>query len=238
MAQNGTTEHDARLTSQLFVGSAVLGAVFAYFAFTLLTIPVLDVVFGMEIFHYSNFPLGGGIVAVAGVGLLGAVRRYRTSRVRAGALVGVGVMTVVGFVQTWGFWKSDLVVPVLVTVPAGLLVLAAVTLLTRNPGGDAGEPGGFVILWRTLPFLGDSPDDDGHRESGGRRESTTGDQPGWEERLPVSGYWAFVGGAFAVCTPIAFVNPELGLGLLSALLTAYGLSLRVESQSSDVDEDG
>lgn len=63
--------------------------------------------------------------------------------------------------------------------------------------------------------------------------STPGPPDDWDERLPISKYWFVVGGAFAVCIPIAVFRPTLGMGILSAFLTAYALSHQQETESGN-----
>lgn len=216
MARDARVEHGRAPPKRIPAVSAVFSAVFTYFAFTLLTVPILDTVFQMEIFHYRNFPLLLAIVVVAGMGLWWVARRYNTSSVQTGALIGTGIMIVVGFVQVRGFWGAGIVVPLIVTIPVGLGILVVVNRLAANPSKAPGERIGAIVLWRSLLGVVRRPR---------------------SYQLPsVSRYWLIVGGAFVICIPIAVVETELGLGLLSAFLTAYGLSHQIDRESNGPEE--
>ena len=244
MAGKGTTKHETRSPKRIPVVSAVLSAIFTYFAFLVVSVPILDNVFGMEIFHYQNIRIELAIVLFTGVGLWGIARRYKTPSVQTGALIGTGIMLVMGFVTVWNLWRAGDVVAMIVTFPVGLGIILTVNRLTKNPSERSGERSGIVVLWRSILGVIRRPDENETSRSESIPEpttesddSTTGNLFGSLGFPSVSRYWLIVGGAFAVCVPIAVVETELGLGLLSAFLSAYGLSHQIDRESSDIDED-
>lgn len=316
----------------LTIAAAVLGAVFTYLAFTVLMIPLMDVVFGVDIFHYGNFDILLAAIAVTGLALWGIAHRYPVTSVQAGALLGgilMGLIGVLSIPTAWGFS----IAATASTIPLALIVLAVLASITRNPARSADEPSGRTILWRSIrgigptrdstsppgDIVGDEPPDaelpadvdgvadapiDGDAESetdvpaapaervshprdadtdhpgitpkesydpgitprtpdtptetnttthesptttdptttpNTNTDNTTYEDPPDDypvdtdttllDRLPLSRYWLVVGGAFAVCIPLAVANTELGLGLLSSFLTAYALSHRIDEES-------
>jgi outer membrane protein assembly factor BamB len=221
--------------------SALLSAIFTYFAFTMVSTSMLDRVFEMEIFHYENFPQMFGIVVVTGAILWGIAGRYRTSRVQASAILGVVIMTVIGLVQSWGFWKSGIIVPLIVTIPTGVGILAVVTKLSANPDSDPKEQNGIDIIRRSLPVVGrrseaeETPRSEPTHQSNSDDAATTGRPSLSLPRPSVSRYWLVVGIAFTISIPIGLYNTSLGIGLLSTFVTAYAMSHQIEEESDETD---
>lgn len=144
--QSPGTGPDSRWLS---IVAAVLGAIFTYLAFLSLTIPLLDIVFGSDIFHYQNFDLILGAIVILGALLWLFARRYRDTSVQAGALLGGTVMAAVGLLTVAFGWFFGLTAT-LATLPVALIVLVVLSRLTRNPDRTATEPTGWTVLVRSL----------------------------------------------------------------------------------------
>lgn len=153
--ENGSpgTGPDSRWLS---IAAAVLGAIFTYIAFLALTIPLLDIGFGSDIFHYQNFDIVLGAIVITGTLLWLFARRYRDTSVQAGALLGGTVMAVVGVLTVAFGWFFGLT-ETLATTPVALIVLAVLSRLTRNPDRSAHEPTGRTILLRSLRIRDRAP---------------------------------------------------------------------------------
>lgn len=255
MRRDTSTERPAQLPTWITAGTALLGAFFAYFAMAV-GLLVLAILFrpgrllsgslgAIVLLIFASVATGGGLRVVA--------RRFRSPRIQAAALVGTGIMIAV-FVLGVLFDTSSSVGVVIFTVLVGAGALIAVFPLTENPSRDPDEPTGVATLRRSLldakrRVLGDEtvrsdrPSEPPAGSTESTAESTESTAEGtesesrllddWHEPLPVSRYWAVVGGAFLLFLPLALVKPELGVGLLSAFLTAYALSHQIEPEATD-----
>lgn len=244
MIQRATVEHEKRSSKRVLVGSAVLSALFTYLAFASIAPPFLDLLYPLA-YNYTNYeilPLFVAFAGAAGVGLRWIARRYRTPAVQAGALIGALIMT---GLTVWGAGTTiGHIGGAAATVPVGIVLIVAVAHLSSNPSRGDEKRTGIGLLWGVIvgPVM-DLGEERSSRSELSEEASTGGDIPetsspsDWRRVLSVSKYWRAVGAAFAVCIPIAVNNPELGIGLLSTFLTAYGLSHQIEGESEG-SEDG
>lgn len=257
MPENASTTKRARASKRIPAVTALLSAIFTYFAMSMVANHILISTYGVESLHYQNYPEMAGLVVLTGVLLFGIARWVQTARAQAGAIIGVAIMTVVGFVQTWGFYRSGpALVPLLIAVPTGLGILAVVNKITANPNPSPDEPTGLDIV-RGMLFgdgRGGEPDEPPTPDSRDRPPSdpdpsvdeptdpSTADDVGWMHlpelsslRPSISRYWLVIGAAFAVSLPIALQDPTLGIGLLTAFITAYTMSHQIEIESGETE---
>lgn len=232
-------------------GAAILGALFMYFALWLVLV-FMDLLFGSNwlLTAYEKSNLGfkhlAGVTFIAtltvlfGGALRWAAQRYQSATVQAGALVGSGGMALVylfNIVFDPAFGDGPFVL--LILLGLGLLVIVAA--LAANPSRDPGERTGIDTLWVSLiagsrRFLdqvaaGSDPTGNSTTESTESRNNVPTDST---RRFSVTRYWLVVGSAFVVFVPIALVEPPLGVGLLSAFLTAYTFSKQIKAESMDM----
>lgn len=229
MSQDTVTQQAVQPSRRVLLGAALLSVFFTFFTtgsiFNLVTLTSVNV---RMLLGFLLPPV------VFGAGLRWLARRYRTSTVQAGALVGAGIMTVTSiYMALFTFGRVSLTI-------LAFLPLIAVKLITQNPSPEPGELTGVGLIFQSLP-VGDQGTDNGEQSSSEHTSESTSRSnnpttrrlPNFRDRLPVSRYWLVVGSGFAASIPIALVNTELGLGLLSSFLTAYALSHRIEQKSGN-----
>lgn len=254
MSGDTRAEQPSEVPKWVTAGAAILGSLFMYFALGLILV-LMDLVFGsnwvLSVYEKSNlgFSALAGLIflaaltAVLGWALRWAAQRYRSATVQAGALVGaIGMALVYLFNILFDPAFGDGPFVLLILVGLGLLV--AVAAVAANPSRDPGERTGIDTLW--LSLIGGSRHlfDRMSTQSGPTGESTTestdskSDGP-TDSHHPVSvgRYWLVVGSAFIVSVPIALVEPPLGVGLLSAFLTAYTFSKQIEAKSTEMGDE-
>jgi hypothetical protein len=241
------SDPSAQLPKWIPAGTAVLGAFFGYFGMSVGVGAVTALYRPGEVQsgELGTFVALLVLVLIVGAGLRLVGRRYRSPAVQAGALVGAGAMAVVICLAIWLAPSADTNLRLL-GVLVGLGVIVVVFPLTSNPSRGPDEPTGLELLVSNLRdarrrLLDDEADHSRDPDEAEPTASSTGEVVAVGERLPVSRYWLVVGGAFVACLPISLVEPELGVGLLSAFLTAYALSHQVDDRGSGedgADEDG
>lgn len=243
MSQDPNSEQPADIPKWIPAGSAVLGAFFFICAWGF-GVFLIAVMFqwgeaGVQPADYRSLVMSLVGAVIVGGGLRWVAQQYRSPTVQAGALVGSGIMlaTVVGLT---GFSPGVELDRFILVILVGLGVFVIVFPLSANPSPDPDERTGGEIVWRGFrdrlrrprtEELSDSERTDG---STSHSASTATVSPSRVDRnLPVSQYWLVVGSAFAVSIPIAFFKPDVGIGLLSAFLTAYALSHRLKHESKN-----
>lgn len=247
-------ERASEVPKWVTAGAAILGALFMYFAL-ILALLLMDLLLQSNwiLSEYQKSNLG--FTALLKVTLLTALavlpggllrwtaRRYRSATIQAGALVGaVGMALVYLFFILFDPDVGD--GPFILLSLVGLGLLVAVAALSANPSRDPGERTGIDILWLNLIAgsrrLRDwltarsGPTGESTRES---TDSRSDDPTDSHRGVSISRYWLVVGSAFIVFVPIAVVRPPLGVGLLSAFLTAYTFSKQIEAESADISDE-
>lgn len=240
MSQEPSAKQTDDIPKWIPAGTAVLGAFYAYFSI-IVVVAFISTLFQLtetQPSDYGTLLLILVSALISGAGLQWLARRYQSPWIQAGGLVGVGIMIpllVVVIIVAPRFGPG----PSLLLVLAGFGLFITIFPLTANPSEEADEVSGIDILRGSLPGGRKVSVDGGPSHLEGTKESTSDGagylsehSSGLSRRLPVSKYWLIVGSAFAVTIPIAFINAELGVGLLSAFLTAYALSHRIENESN------
>lgn len=218
-------------------GSAVIGAFYAYFAVTVGFVPV-GLLFRLDTAQSTDYGLvavWGAVAVIVAAGLHLLARRYRSPQVQAGAVVGTAVMTLlvvagIGLAPRVGVGATML----LLLVGLGVVITTFPLTAVATPRAD--ERSGIDLLraslegwWRRL-VGSDKPPADAGTDPTADTPRPAADRSRFAR---FSNYWLVVGTAFVVAIPIALVETDLGIGLLSAFLTAYAVSQQIDSEAED-----
>lgn len=237
MSRDGTADRARRTPTWVPAGSAILGALYVYCGVVVVAL-LIALLFGVGRVTADDLPTVLVLLLFttgAALGLRWLARRQRSPGVQAGAVLGAGIMTPVVLFQV--VTGSSVTAGVLTILVLGALgVLVGVLPLTENPERGPDERSGVETLWHALPL--DQLQPKGERPVGvetadgasrDRARSSADDEDGGARVVGLPRYWVVIGGAFAVCIPIAIPNPELGFGLLSSFLSAYALTNGIDS---------